>query len=183
MSHSDKSEDPDFTGYQGHAHTKGTHKRHTNTHTHTHTHTPHEATSSELSALAQLQECIDWLQYTARLTAHMDSISAEADRRCCDDALMMPQNLLLGSAPNLMLFSSVPCLHNVLQYTRTVLSQQCVMLSACQERLLSTAGWPCPTSMQLGAGLQLFLAHRASQAYVCALFTWNIHQSHQGDFT
>ena len=125
MPHSDKSEDPDL-------------KANKSMHAHTHTHT-HIIKQCLVSALAQPQECV-WLQYTARLTAHMDAISVKTDRRCCNDALMMPQNLLLGSAPNLMLFSCVPCLHNVLQYIKTVLSQQGVMLSACHEVLLFNAG-------------------------------------------
>jgi len=169
MSHPDTSEDPDLLA------TKSMWR----THTHTHAHTCHEAISNELSTLSQLHGCVEWLPYTARLTAHTDAISAEADRRCCDDALMMPQNLLLGSPPNLMLFSSVPCLHNILQYTRTVLSRQGIMLSACHELLLLTAGEPCLTSMQPGAALhyELFLAHSASQVYVCASLTWNVYQS------
>ena len=173
MPHSDKSEDPDL---------KANKSMHAHTHTHTHTHIIKQCL---VSALAQPRECVEWLQYTARLTAHMDAISVKTDRRCCNDALMMPQNLLLGSAPDLMLFSCVPCLHNVLQYIKTVLSQQGVMLSACHEVLLFNAGWPCPMSMQPRAALhhEFSLAHGASQAYVCAIPTWNISQSHQRELT
>lgn len=107
----------------------------------------------------------------------MHAISAEADRRCCNDALMMPQNLLLTSAPNLMLFSSVPCLHNILQYTRTLLSKQGIMLHAGHEVLLFSAGGPCPTSMQSGAALHMNCCwHMVHHKHMCV-------QSLQGIYT
>jgi hypothetical protein len=51
LCHTDKSEDPDLLAPKSMV---------IHTHTHTHTHTCHAATSSELSALAQLQECVAW---------------------------------------------------------------------------------------------------------------------------
>lgn len=47
--------------------------------------------------------------------SHAHVISAEINRRCCNDALMVAHNVLLRCPLHFMLFSSVARLHHILE--------------------------------------------------------------------